>query len=146
MVMNEPENEVRIAAARAQRRFPDYAVAAAYPVGWPVYAVRLALTVYAAGDISTVASFVLRLAGVQPMAPAELGRLLGLPDQFVAGAAAELLQKELAAQRPDLKLEITERGRQALADGGRTWSPQRKYVPAPSVRLPAGSWTLAWTI
>ena len=131
MAMNEPENEIGIAAARAKRRFPDYEVEAAYPIGWPVYAVRLALTVLAADEISTVARFILRLAGVQPMAPAELGRPLGLPDKFVAGAAAELLQKELAAQRPDLKLEVTEQGRQALADGGRAWSPRRKYVTAP---------------
>ena len=131
MVMNEPENEIAIAAARAKRRFPDYEIEAAYPIGWPVYAVRLALTVLAADEISTVARFILRLAGVQPMEPAELGRLLGLPDKFVAGAAAELLQKGLATQRPDLKLEITAQGRQALADGGRAWSPQREYVTAP---------------
>lgn len=129
--MNEPEKEIVIAAARAKRRFPDYEVEAAYPIGWPVYAVRLALTVLAEDDVATVARFILRLIGLGPMAPAELGRLLGLPDKFVAGAAAELLQKELAMQRPDLNLEITEQGRQALAAGGRSWSPQRKYVQVP---------------
>ena len=128
--MSESENEFAIASARARRRFPDYEVAAAYPIGWPVYAVRLVLTVYPADELATVARFILRLAGVQPTAPAELGRLLGLSDQFVADAAAELLQKELAAQLPDLKLEITQQGRQALADDGRTWSPQRKPVTA----------------
>ena len=131
MVMQEPEKEIRIAAARAKRRLPDCEVEAAYPIGWPVYAARLALTVLAAADVSTVARFILRLIGLEPMEPAKLGRLLGLPDKFVAGAAAELLQKELAVQRPDLKLEITAQGRQALADGGRAWSPQRKYVTAP---------------
>ena len=131
MVMHEPKNEIAIAAARAKRRFPDYEAEVAYPIGWPVYAVRLALTVLVADEISTVARFILRLAGVQPMEPAELGRLLGLPDKFVAGAAAELLQKELAVQRPDLKLAITAQGRQSLAAAGRAWSPQRKYVTAP---------------
>lgn len=131
MVANEPEKEIVIAAARAKRRFPDCEVEAAYPIGWPVYAVRLALTVLAEDDIATVARFILRLVGVQPMEPGELGRLLGLPDKFVAGAAAELLQKGLAMQRPDRHLEITQQGRQALADGGRAWSPQRKYVRAP---------------
>lgn len=126
--MNEPENEIVIAAARAKRRFPDYEVEAAYPTGWPVYAVRLALTVLAEDDVATVARFILRLIGLEPMEPAELGRLLGLPDKFVAGAAAELMGKELAIQRPDLHLEITEQGRQALAAGGRSWSPQRKYA------------------
>lgn len=125
--MNEPEKETVIAAARAKRRFPDCEVEAAYPIGWPTYDVRLVLTVLAEDDVATVSRFILRLIGLEPMEPAELGRLLGLSDKFVAGAAAELVEKELAIQRPDRHLEITEQGRQALAAGGRSWSPQRKY-------------------
>ena len=69
--------------------------------------------------------------GSEPRQPAELGRLLGLPEKFVAGAAAELLGGELAAQRPDLHLEITGKGREVLANGGRSWSPQREYMHVP---------------
>ena len=129
--MTKPRDEVASAMARAKRRFPGYEVDACYPVCWPVYAVRLTLTVLAEHEISTVARYILRLVNSEPRQPAELGRLLGLPQRFVAGAAAELLGGELAAQRPDLHLEITGKGREVLANGGRSWSPQREYMQVP---------------
>lgn len=128
---NEPVDEISIAKARAKRRFPDYQVDAAYPIGWPVYAVRLALTVLAKQEISVVARYILRLAGLGAAEPSEFSRLLGLPDKFVAGAAAELLSTGLAQQRPDLKLEITDKGRKALKDGGISWLPQREHLRVP---------------
>lgn len=133
--MNQPASESRdeiaIATARAKRRFPNYQVDAAYPVGWPVYAVRLTLTVLEEQEISAVARYILQLAALGAAEPAEFSRLLGLDNKFVVGAAAELLSGELAQQRPDLKLEITDKGRQALKDGGRSWSPQRKHIQIP---------------
>ena len=128
---NASGTEIAVAMARAKRRFPGYEVDAAYPIGWPVYKVRLALTVLAEQEISTIARYILRLVDLGPTAPAELGRLLGLSDKFVAGGAAELLSGELAAQRPDLHLEVTELGRQALANGGRSWSPRREHMTVP---------------
>ena len=65
---------------------------------------RLTLTVLAEHEISTAARYILRLAGLGPTPPTEFSRLLGLPEKFVAGAAAELLGGELVTQRPDLKL------------------------------------------
>ena len=129
--MSEPRGEIAVAMARAKRRFPGYEVDACYPICWPVYAVRLTLTVLAEHEISTAARFMLRLAGLGPTPPAEFGRLLGLPEKFLAGAAAELLAGELAAQRPDLHLEITGKGREVLANGGRAWYPQREYMQVP---------------
>lgn len=129
--MTKPRDEIVRAMARAERQFTGYEVDACYPVCWPVYAVRLTLTVLAEHEISTVARYILRLVGSEPRQPAELGRLLGLPEKFVAGAAAELLGGELAAQRPDLHLEITGKGREVLANGGRSWSPQREYMQVP---------------
>ena len=129
--MTKQRDEIAAAMGRAKRRFPGYEADACYPVCWPVYAVRLTLTVLAEHEISTVARYILRLVGSEPRQPAELGRLLGLPDKFVAGAAAELLGGELAAQRPDLHLEITGKGREVLANGGRSWSPQREYMHVP---------------
>lgn len=133
--MNQPANEfvdeIAIAKARAKRRFPDYQVDAAYPVGWPVYTVRLTLTVLEKQEISVVARYILRLAALGATEPSEFSRSLGLPDKFIAGAAAELLSGELAQQRPDLKLEITDQGKKALKDGGLSWSPQRKYMLVP---------------
>ena len=129
--MTKRRDEIATAMSRAKRLFPGYEVQACYPVCWPVYVVRLTLTVLSEHEISTVARYVLRLVGSEPRQPAELGRLLGLPEKFVAGAAAELLVGELAAQRPDLYLEITRKGREVLANGGRSWSPRREYMQVP---------------
>lgn len=129
--MQQPTNDLAVAMARAKRRFPGSAVDAAYPMGWPVYTVRLALTVLAEQEIATVARYLLQLAALGAAEPSEFSRLLGLSDKFLAGAAAELLSKELVVQRPDRQLEITEPGRKALADGGRSWSPQREYLTVP---------------
>lgn len=129
--MQQPDNDLAVAMARAKRRFPEHTVSAAYPMGWPVYAVRLTLTVLSEQEIATVARYLLQLAALGAAEPSEFSRLLGLSDKFIAGAAAELLSKELAVQRPDRQLEITEAGRKALAAGGRSWSPQREYLTVP---------------
>lgn len=129
--MQQPTDDLAVAIARAKRRFPGSAVAAAYPMGWPVYAVRLTLTVLAEQEIATVARYLLQLAAWGAAAPSEFSRLLGLSEKFLAGAAAELLSKELVVQRPDRQLEITAAGRKALAAGGRSWSPQREYLTVP---------------
>ena len=129
--MNEPANAIPMAMARAKRQFPGHDVEAVYPIGWPVYSVRLTLTVLAEHTIATAARFILRLVGREPAEISALSRLLGISDKFVAVAAAELVDKELAVQRPDLHLEITEHGRQAIANGGRSWSPQREHTEVP---------------
>lgn len=129
--MQQPVDDLAVAMARAKRRFPGAAVAAAYPMGWPVYAVRLTLTVLSEQEIATVARYLLQLAAWGAAEPSEFSRLLGLSDKFLAGAAAELLSKELVVQRPDRQLEITDAGRKALAAGGRSWSPQREYLTVP---------------
>ena len=127
----QPTDDLAVAMARAKRRFPGSAVDAAYPMGWPVYTVRLALTVLAEQEIATVARCLLQLAALGAAEPSEFSRLLGLSDKFLAGAGAELLSKELVVQRPDRQLEITESGRKALEAGGRSWSPQREYLTVP---------------
>ena len=129
--MQQPAEDLAVAMARAKRRFPGSAVNAAYPMGWPVYAVRLTLLVLAEQEIATVARYLLQLAARGAAEPSEFSRLLGLSDKFIAGAAAELLSRELVVQRPDRQLEITESGRKALAAGGRSWSPQREYLTVP---------------
>ena len=140
--MSQPGDDIAIAMARARRRFPGWDVDACYPICWPVYIVRLTLTVLEEHEISTVARYILRLTGLEPRQPAELSRLLGLSQKFVAGAAAELIGGELAVQRPDLNLEITERGQ----TDSRQWrpvlvAPARVHVDSLSTRLPAGYWT-----
>lgn len=129
--MQQPTDDLAVAMARAKRRFTEHTVFAAYPMGWPVYAVRLTLTVLSEQEIPTVARYLLQLAALGAAEPSEFSRLLGLSDKFIAGAAAELLSKELVVQRPDRQLEITEPGQKALAAGGRSWSPQREYLTVP---------------
>ena len=129
--MAQPRDEIATAMARAKRLFPGYEVDACYPVCWPVYVVRLTLTVLSEHETTTVARYILRHLGSESRQPPELGRLLGLPEKFVAKAAAELLGAELVVQRPDLHLEITGKGREVLANGGRSWSPRREYMQVP---------------
>ena len=129
--MNDSRDEISLALARARQRFPGYSVDIAYPVCWPVYAVRLTLKVLAEQELLTVARYILQLSSLGVAQPAEFGRLLGLSEDYIAGAAAELLKFELAIQGPDRGLEVTEKGKQTLNDRGRHWHPRREHITVP---------------
>ncbi len=129
--MNYPQNEPVAVHARAKRRFPDYTVEAAFPVCLPVYEVRLTVTVIDEHKLSTTALFILRLLSVGISQPAELGRLLGIADSFVTGAAAELLSANLIRQRLDQRIEMTDQGRTVLSDGGKSFRPRNRSIKVP---------------
>ena len=92
--------EYSAVASRAKRRFPDHTLEIAYAVCLPVYELRLKVTEMAEHDLSTAARFVLQLANIGIVQPAEIGRLLGLQDGYLSSAAAELLGQSLVVQRP----------------------------------------------
>ena len=129
--MDSLRHEMTIAVARAQRRFEGYRVDVAYPICWPVYSIRLTMTVMAEQELSTVARYILRLSNSGISAPQEFGRLLGLPDNFTVNAAAELLGAELVVQQYDGRLAITDHGRETLLNGGRSWQPRREHMRIP---------------
>ena len=129
--MNGLQNEIYDVTARAKRRFPDHKVDCAFPVCLPVYELRLKATEIAEDYLSTPARFVLQLSSLNITQPAEIGRLLGISDNYVAGAAAELLAKSLAAQGPDLGIEITGQGKRTLSEGGKTRRPRNRHIKAP---------------
>ena len=129
--MNNPRNEINDVAARAKRRFPDHRVDCVFHVCLPVYELRLKVTEIVEDDLSTPARFVLHLSNLNVTQPAEIGKLLGISDQYVAGAAAELLGENLVAQWPDLRIGITDRGKQVLSDGGKTRRPRNKHFKVP---------------
>ena len=131
IAVDTPRQALTVAVARAQRRFDGYKVDVAYPICWPVYSIRLTLTVMAEQELSTVARYILRLCGLDVSAPQEFGRLLGLPENFTVSAAAELLGAELVVQQYDGKLAITDQGRQTLLNGGRSWRPRREHIRTP---------------
>ena len=120
-----------ITAGRARRRFPGHQLDAIYPVCWPVYRVRLTVTVLERSELSTTAHYILKLVKVGIGEPSELGRMLGLTDNYVAGAAAELLRDELVVQGPDLQLAITPKGEQVISNNGQAMRPQTRQVEVP---------------
>ena len=131
VAMDNRRHEMTVAVARAQRRFEGYKVDVAYPICWPVYSIRLTMTVMAEQELSTIARYILQLANSGVSAPQEFGHLLGLPNNFMVSAAAELLGAELMVQQYDGKLAITDHGRQTLLNGGRSWQPRREHMRIP---------------
>jgi len=91
----------------------------------------LKATEIAEDEISTPARFVLQLSNLNVTQPTEIGRLLGISDSYVAGAAAELLGENLVTQWPDLRIGITDRGKQVLSEGGKTRRPRSTHFKVP---------------
>ena len=125
------EGEIGAAVLRAKRQFPDHRPEVAYRVCLPVYELTLKVTEMAAGDLSTIARFVLQLAQAGIAATEEIGRLMGVDAGDVVSAAAELLAANLIVQRGDGGMEVTEDGRSVLRDGGRTLRPRNRYPKVP---------------
>lgn len=129
--MTSSDLDYTTVVARARRRFPDHRVDVAFQACLPVYEVRLRVVEMAEHELSTPARFILQLSNLGVARAEELGELLGLTDRFVAQAAAELLNDGLVAQRPDLGVDITERGREALRSGGRSLRPRNRHPRVP---------------
>ncbi len=129
--MNTTHNELNDVAARAKRRFPDHKVDVPFRVCLPVYELRLKVTEIAEDELSTPARFVLHLSNLKVTQPAEIGRMLGMSQNYVASAAAELLGENLVTQSPGPGIGITDSGRQVLRDRGRTRRPRNKHIRVP---------------
>ena len=129
--MKITHNELDDVASRAKRRFPDNKVDIPFRVCLPVYELRLKVTEVAEDDLSTPARFVLQLSNLKVTQPAEIGRMLGMSQNFVASAAVELLGQNLVTQSLGLDIEITDLGRQVLKDRGRTRRPRNKHIRVP---------------
>ena len=129
--MNTTHDELNDVAARAKRRFPDHRVDVPFRVCLPVYELRLKVTEIAEDELSTPARFVLQLSNLKVTQPAEIGRMLGMSQNYVAGAAAELLGENLVTQSPGAGIGITDPGRQVLRDRGRTRRPRNKHIKVP---------------
>ena len=129
--MTTPDKEYTAIVARAHRKFPDHKVDVAFQVCLPVYEIRLRVVEMAEHELSTSARFILQLSNLGVVHPAELGRFLGLSGRYVAEAAAELLNDGLVAQRPDLGIEITDKGREILRTGGRSLRPRNRHPRVP---------------
>ena len=124
-------NELVDVAARAKRRFPDYEVDAPYRVCLPVYELQLKVTEVIEEELSTAARYVLQLSDLAVTQPAAIGKMLGISQNYVATAAAELLEKNLVAQSPARNICITEAGRQVLREGWKTRRPRSKQIRVP---------------
>jgi len=125
--------DLQVVESRAKRQFPDYESEIIFPVCWPVYELRLTATVMESSHLSTAARFVLRSVDLGISKPSEIGRILGLSDKYVAGAAAELLSTHtgLVQQGPDLALKLTDQGKNALADSIKLFRPRRFSLKVP---------------
>ena len=132
LLMTTAKSPVDLIAVRARREFPGHRVDAIYPVCWPVYRVRLTVTTMAQVELATTAHYILRLVDLGPVAATELARQMGLPEKYILGAAADMLRDDLLTQRPaDLRIAITDKGKQAIADDGKAISPQTKPMEIP---------------
>ncbi|MCY4654887.1 MAG: hypothetical protein OXC95_17200 [Dehalococcoidia bacterium] len=129
--MNNSRNELAAVTSRAKSRFPDYKLDNVYPVCVPIYELRLWVTTLSEDSLSTSARFVLRLLDAGITRPEEIGNTLGLPANYVAEAAAELLGKELVVQGIDNGLRMTDAGKQCLQDGGNTLRPRNLSLRVP---------------
>ena len=129
--MNVSRNELAAVTARAKRRFPDHTLDNVYPICVPIYELRLLVTSLAEDTLSTSARFILRLVNVGVAQPIDIGRILGLSASYVAGAASELLGKELVVQALDGSLRITDAGKKCLQDGGSTLRPRNLSLRVP---------------
>lgn len=129
--MKTTQNELDDVAARAKRRFPDHKVDIPFRVCLPVYELRLKVTEIAEDELSTAARFMLQLSDLKVTQPIEIGRMMGMSQNYVASAAAELLGENLVAQSPGLNIGITDLGRQVLRDRGRTRRPRNKHIRIP---------------
>ena len=129
--MKITDNELDGVAARAKRRFPDNKVDMSFRVCLPVYELRLKVTEVAEDELSTPARFVLQMSNLKVTQPAELGKMLGMSQNYVASAAAELLRENLVTQSPGLHIGITDSGKQVLKDRGRTRRARNKHIRVP---------------
>ena len=125
------EGEIGAVVLRAGRQFPDRRLDVAYRVCLPVYEVTLKVTEMAESDLSTTARFALQIVQIGVAEAEEIGRLMGLDASDVTNASAELLAANLVVQRMDQGIEITEEGRSALRDGGRTFRPRNRHPKVP---------------
>ena len=129
--MTTSDKEYAAVVARAHRKFPDHKVDVAFQVCLPVYELRLRVVEMAEHELSASARFILQLSNLGVAQPSELGKLLGLTGRYVVEAAAELLNDGLVAQRPDLGIEITDKGREILRTGGRSLRPRNRHPRVP---------------
>ncbi len=129
--MTTSDKEYAAVVARAHSKFPDHAVDVAFQVCLPVYEIRLRVVEMAEHELSTSARFILQLSNLSVTQPEEFGKLLGLPERYVAQAAAELLNDGLVSQRPDLGIAITDKGREVLRTGGRSLRPRNRHPRVP---------------
>ena len=129
--MSNSRDELAAVTSRAKRRFPDHTLDNVYPVCVPIYELRLLVTTLAEDKLSTSARFILRLTNAGVTQPNDIGKMLGLPENNVAGAASELLEKELVVQGIDNGLRMTDAGRQCLKDGGSTFRPRNLSLSVP---------------
>ena len=116
--MGRAKSRFEITASRAQSRHPDFRLDAVYQACWPTYRIRLTASVMQKGALSTVAHHVLQLVGNGVQELDELVELLCLPENYIVGAAAELLRAVLVEQGADRRLGLTQKGKDAIRDKG----------------------------
>lgn len=130
--MDNSPNSFAIVAARARQRFPpDYTIDIAFPVCWPVYKLVLDVMVQGKHKITTTGLFFLRLCNLGICELTKLAQSLGLPDNYMADVAAELLREDLIERRPDQRFHITTSGKELLANDGEIMRPTRESRDLP---------------
>lgn len=129
--MNGENYDYHAIASRAKRRFPDYKLDMLFPVCLPVYELRIKVTEMVGHSLSTTALFVLQLTNLDIRRPSEICRMLGLTEEYLATATAELLSEGLVIQLPDLDIKVTDIGKEVIRNGGKSLRTRSRYPKVP---------------
>ena len=114
--------------ATARSRYPRYDINSAFPVCWPVYQLRLGLTVSIRKRLSTAQRFCLQLLE-QSRAPAtQIAEWMGLPNNYVQDMLGTLAGQNLVTLSTFPCVDITPEGQRVLQQEGHTIQVQTRRM------------------
>ena len=119
-----------IIKATARNRYPDNDINSAFAACWPVYQLRLGLTVSVRNRLSAAEFYCLRLLAQRQSIATEISSWMGLPSLYVQYMFSNLKGKNLISFPDSLCAVITSQGQSVLQQDGQTvqTKSQRKTV------------------
>jgi hypothetical protein len=126
-----------------RREFPEFDALQVFEAGIPAYAVRLALEVLEPQKLTSFQSYILHAIALGVNTRGTIAHLLGVDDRDLVSPGASLLklgciQQDLPNAEGVRPILLTDRGRQALEDGGAPPAPKLKVC---KLHFNALTWT-----
>ena len=119
-----------IIKSTARQRYPDNDINSAFAACWPVYQLRLGLTVSVRNRLSAAEVYCLRLLAQRQALATEISSWMGLPSHYVQYLLGNLIGKNLINISDSSSVVITPHGQSVLQQDGQTvqTKSQRKTV------------------